>query len=115
MAISACQSTAVQYKVPALNEQDRTRLSCAEFPDLDVALEALPDHVFLADSRGNRVVTTDPATGETHLWVRFDRANTRETVLIVFAADDAARAHFVCSDNLQWAADLITGLEAAPD
>lgn len=106
MALAACGGSSIVYRTPPLNEADRQHLSCAEFPEIREVLESQPEHVFLSGSDGEAVVTDGG-----FLWVRFDIANKREGNLIEFGDVRARDAHFECSDDLQWTADLITDLQ----
>lgn len=106
MALSACGSTAVQYKVPKLNEQDQKRFDCVEYPDLKTALESLPEQKFLTGSDGTKVLTDGQYT-----WIRHDIASEREGILIRYGAVDGKLAHFVCKDNLKWLSGTWQDLE----
>lgn len=106
MALNACGETAIQYRVPTLNEADHARLSCAEYPEIREALAELPPHAFLSGSSGEPVVTPDGRK-----WVAFDVVNQREGALIKFGDVAGRSAHFECRDDLGWVAEVWTELE----
>ena len=104
----------MQFGVPPLNAEQAERLQCAEYTNVDELLASLPDHVFLAGSNGERVVTTDEE-GRTYTWVRLDIADAREAVLIVSIVDDGRLRHFSCADNLRYTGDWIKPLQRDSD
>lgn len=97
MALTACGSTEIQYRVPELNVNDQKRLGCVEYPSIEAAIASLPENIFLSSSSGAKVITDGQYT-----WVRHDIANKREAVLIRYGAVDGKLAHFICRDNLEW-------------
>jgi hypothetical protein len=106
MALAACGTTKVQYRVPTLNEADQAHLTCRDYPEIREVLAALPAHAFLSGSDGQPVET---AGGQR--WVRFDIVNRREGALILFGDRDGRTAHFECQDDLRWIADVWTDLQ----
>lgn len=92
--------------MPPLNEADRARLTCADYPDFAALLRDLPKHHWLATSKGEAVTTPDGRT-----WVAFDVVQQREAKLLKFAGVDAKGAHFECFDDLAWLAQTWQGLE----
>ena len=106
MALTAC-APQLQYRVPPLNEADRTRLACSAYPDFTAMLRDLPAHQWLSTSKGEAVTTHDGRT-----WVAFDVVQQREARMLKFAGTDARGAHFECYDDLAWLASVWTELEA---
>lgn len=95
--------------MPPLNDHDRQRLTCSDFPDFEGMLTALPDHEWLSTTSGEAVVTPDGRR-----WVAFDVVQEREARLLKFTLIDTRGAHFECYDDLRWLARVWSDLETAP-
>lgn len=108
LAITACAADPEPILVAP--EIEEARLSCAAYPDIIELLQELPDHVFLAGSNGQAVITDGQFT-----WVRFDVVNRREAMLIRFADIDGRKVHFECWDDLGFIRDLLNDLPTERD
>ena len=107
MALTACsKQVEAVYSTPPLNAQDRTHLSCADYPDTDAVVRSLPPHVFLSGLNGEPVITDGG-----HRWVRFDIVNAREGITLKLGTVDGKRAHGECHADLTWLADVWLDLQ----